>query len=146
MINIPLNKEFNIQQGDYDAVFCAVGKIIKNAQEWEKEYRECLMVHKIKMDNIERKTLIKINQKMKKKKIINEKQYNILAEIIDYRNRINHEFFIENMENSKTEQDWINIDAYLNTVQTIIFEARDIVDKVKNKNSLNYIPPRTLFD
>ena len=138
--------ELDIPAYDYDAVYKAIGKIIENAQKWEEEYRNCVKMHKIEMNNLERKTLVKINQKLKKKKIITQEEYEILSKIIEERNKINHEFFIVTMKEYEGEEKWEYIKNYLNVVWTIIFEAIDIVKNIANKNNPNYIRAQTFID
>ena len=113
---------------------------------WEEEYRNCVKMHNITMNNLERKTLVKINQKLKKKKIITQEEYVTLSKIIEERNKINHEFFIVTMKNYEGDDKWEYIKNYLNVVWSIIFEARDIVENIANKNNPNHIHVQTMID
>ena len=139
MTQIPMIKHINIKPYDHETLYSAVGKIIENAQEWEKEYRECIIANGISMNTLERKTLIKISQKLKKKKKLTQAQYDDIAQIIELRNRINHSFFIEFADKIKSEQDWFDMEDYLNTVMALIFEARDFANNLKNANNQNHI-------
>ena len=131
-------KLLNIKPYDHEALYSAVGKIIENAQHWEKEYRECLLANGISMKALERKTLIKISQKLLKNKKLTKAQYDIIAQIIELRNRINHSFFIEIAANRKTEQDWFDMEDYLNTIMALIHEARDFTNNLANANDKNH--------
>ncbi len=152
MIKVQMIKSFDIKQDDRGAVYQAVGKIIENAQEWEKEFRICAVSLGVKMNDIERKTLVKINQKLKKKKLVEQREFEILNEIINLRNDVNHTFFIgpinqcKTMDECKTEEDWINLNAYLNTVNSFIFEARDIVNNIMNKDNPNHTHVHNILD
>ena len=44
-----LNREFHIKPYDRESVYNAVGKIIENAQKFEKEYKDCLLKNNIKL-------------------------------------------------------------------------------------------------
>ena len=146
-MQLPLEiNKLEIPAYDYDSVYKAIGKIIESAQMWEEEYRNCVKMHKIEMNNLERKTLVKINQKMKRKKIITQEEYDILSKIIEERNKINHEFFIVTMKEYEGEDKWEYIKNYLNVVWSIIFEARDIVNNITNKNNPKHIHVQTFID
>ena len=146
-MQLPLEiNKLEIPAYDYDAVYKAIGKIIESAQEWEEEYRNCVKMHNITMNNLERKTLVKINQKLKKKKIITQEEYVTLSKIIEERNKINHDFFIVTMKNYEGNDKWEYIKNYLNVVWSIIFEARDIVENIANKNNPNHIHVQTMID
>ena len=152
MLKVKMIKSFNIKQYERAAVYQAVGAIIENAQNWEKEFRICAVSLGVKMNNIERKTLVKINQKLKKKKLIVQREFDVLNEIINLRNDVNHTFFIgpidqcKTMNECETEEDWANLNAYLNTVNSLIFEARDIVNNITNKDNPNHTHVYNILD
>lgn len=152
MLKVKMIKNFDIKQYDHDAVYQAVGKIIENAQNWEKEFRICAVSLGVKMNDIGRKTLVKINQKLKKKKLVKQREFDVLNEIINLRNDVNHTFFIgpieqcKTMDKCKTEEDWINLNAYLNTVNSLIFEARDIVNNITNRDNPNHTHVHNILD
>ena len=141
-----LNKFFDIKPYDRNEVYLAVGKLIENAQKFEEEYKECLVAYNVKLKKNNNDSLFDCNDKMLKKKLITERQHFILAKIAYYRNEINHSFFINNLDSCKTEEDWTNINTYLNTIMDLIFEGRDIIANKINESKKFYSPAPTVFD
>ena len=146
MTKIKYPQLFTIKPYEINTVYSAVGEIIEKSQMWEEEYRECVRAFGVKMKDLHRKTLVKINQKLRIRKIISQKEYEALNEVISLRNDINHVFFIKIMKNCRTEEDWDNINSYLNTVITFINEARDLVNNILNQFNPNHIHVRNVFD
>ena len=143
---VPIIENFDVKPYDWEGVFSAVGKIIKNAQEFELEYKNCLKKYDVQLNKKESDSLFECNKKMFKNKHVTVEERNVLARIAFERNRINHSFFIDLMEKCHTEQDWLKINEHLNGVMAIIFEGRDIVENLKNKDKPYFSPIRTIFD
>ena len=141
-----LNREFHIKPYDRESVYIAVGKIIENAQKFEKEYKDCLLKNNIKLKKKKNDSLFDCNKKMLKKGLLTFSQQDILAKIAVIRNEVNHSFFIDKMSAGKTEEDWADIDNYLNVAMALIFEGRDIISNIMKRNDELYVPARTIFD
>ena len=143
---VPIIENFDVKPYDWEGVFSAVGKIIKNAQEFEQDYKDCLKAYGVKLNDKESDSLFECNKKMFKNKHVTVEERNVLARIAFERNRINHSFFIELMKNCHTEQEWLAINKHLKGVMTLINEGRDIVENLKNKDKPYFSPIRTIFD
>ena len=143
---VPIIEHFDVKPYDWNGIFIAVGKIIKSAQEFELEYKECLKKYGVQLNEKESDSLFECNKKMFKKGHITKQERDVLAKIAFERNRINHSFFIEQMTNCHTEQEWLDINKHLKAVMTLVFEGRDIVENIKNKGKPYYSPLKTIFD
>ena len=73
----------------------AIGKIIQAAQEWEQQYKSYVKLIGFEIKNIDKATLNKINKRLYENQIISKKEYEDLDMVIQERNYINHEFFLD---------------------------------------------------
>lgn len=143
--NVPLIKPFNIKPYNRDDVYRAVGKITEVAQKWESLYRECAKSLGLTIKDIERKTLVKINEKLFKSNKITKKEHDVINESIKYRNEITHTIFSV-VNNLSTDEDWDKFNKYLNAIINIIYEAMDVVTNIMNKENPYYIKLKTIHD
>lgn len=141
------NKYFNIKNYPND-IYNAVGQIIKNAQEWEQEYKRLAFMLNIPVKKIGNSSLNKLNEALKKYKLINEKNYIQLKKVIKFRNYINHDFFLSDFKNQfiDFEHKIKALENTLNAAQFLIFEATDFIDnKIDELQGLIIIRP-TVFN
>ncbi len=132
-----IRKFFEIK--DYNDVYCAVGKIIQAAQEWEQHYKNCADVLGLQLKNLQTATLNKINKNLLQTKKINDKDFKNLKFVIDKRNYINHEFFLKPLKHFNLVED------ELNEILFYIFEATDVVSNLIGRKNKAY-PIPTTFD
>ena len=88
---VPIIENFDVKPYDWEGVFSAVGKIIKNAQEFELEYKNCLKKYDVQLNKKESDSLFECNNKMYKKKLITKNQKDVLARIAFERNRVKNQ-------------------------------------------------------
>lgn len=98
------DKYFTIKNLPND-VYNAVGRIIRSAQEWEQKYKKLATVLNISVKNINKSSLNKLNEALKKHNLISKKDYKNLKEAIKIRNYINHEFYLTDFQNSASDYD-----------------------------------------
>lgn len=141
------DKYFTIKNFPND-VYNAVGRIIRSAQEWEQKYKKLATVLNISVKNINKSSLNKLNEALKKHNLISKKDYKNLKEIIKIRNYINHEFYLTDFQNSASDYDIYieTLEKNLNSAQFLIFEATDVIDnKIDQLQGDNIVRP-TIFD
>lgn len=141
------DKYFTIKDFPND-VYNAVGRIIRSAQEWEQKYKNLATVLNISVKNINKSSLNKLNEALKKHNLISKKDYKNLKEIIKIRNYINHEFYLTDFQNSASDYDIYieTLEKNLNSAQFLIFEATDVIDnKIDQLQGDNIVRP-TIFD
>ncbi len=129
-------------------VYNAVGKIIQYSQEFEQDYKNLAKMLKLKIKNLENSSLNRINRKLNEANLISKTEYNVLEKVIDYRNYINHEFYLTDFRktNKSYEEKLESIEQILNTVNFCIFEANDLIkNKVDNLKG-DLITRPTVFD
>lgn len=98
------DKYFTIKNFPND-VYNAVGRIIRSAQEWEQKYKKLATVLNISVKNINKSSLNKLNEALKKHNLISKKDYKDLKKVIRIRNYINHEFYLTDFQNSASDYD-----------------------------------------
>lgn len=140
-------KYFTIKNYPND-IYSAVGQIIKNAQEWEIEYKKLAELLDLPVRNIGRSSLNKLNAALKKHNMISKKEYDDLKEVIKIRNYINHEFYLTDFqkEYGSFEQKIEELEKILNVAQFLIFEATDVIDNIIDKIKENGALRPTVFD
>lgn len=131
-----------------DDVYNAVGQIIKSAQEWEQEYKKLATILNISVKNINKSSLNKLNETLKKHNLISKKDYKNLKEVIKVRNYINHEFYLTDFQNSASDYDIYieTLEKKLNSAQFLIFEATDVIDNKIDKFRGDNIVRPAIFD
>jgi len=141
------NKYFTIQNFP-DDVYNAVGQIIKNAQDMEKEYKKLATMLNVSVKNIDNSSLNKLNEALKKNNSISDKDFNNLKEVIKIRNYINHDFYLKDFQNSAKGYDKYieELEVMLNYAQFLIFEATDVIDNKIDKLQGGSIVRPTIFD
>lgn len=141
------DKYFTIKNLPND-VYNAVGRIIRSAQEWEQKYKKLATVLNISVKNINKSSLNKLNEALKKHNLISKKDYKNLKEVIKIRNYINHEFYLTDFQNSASGYDIYieTLEKNLNSAQFFIFEATDIIDNKIDKLQGDNIVSPTIFD
>lgn len=143
------NKFFNITPNNFpDSIYNAVGQITMNAQNWEEEFKTLAKKLNIRINKVEKLSLNKLNDALKKNNIISSYHYEALKDVINIRNYINHKFFLIDFNNTtKGFDDNINtLCERLNSAQFLIFEARDIISNLIDKlDGINCMRP-TIFD
>ena len=82
-------KFFNIN--GFNDVYMPVGKIIEASQELEQTFKRYAFLKGVKLENLEFRTLNKLNNEFHQKGFYNDELYEKLKFIIDRRNYINHE-------------------------------------------------------
>lgn len=141
------DKYFTIKNFPND-VYNAVGRIIRSAQEWEQKYKKLATVLNISVKNINKSSLNKLNEALKKHNLISKKDYKNLKEVIKIRNYINHEFYLTDFQNSASGYDIYieTLEKNLNSAQFFIFEATDVIDNKIDKLQGDNIVRPTIFD
>lgn len=141
------DKYFTIKNLPND-VYNAVGRIIRSAQEWEQKYKKLATVLNISVKNINKSSLNKLNEALKKHNLISKKDYKNLKEVIKIRNYINHEFYLTDFQNSASDYDIYieTLEKNLNSAQFWIFEATDVIDNKIDKLQGDNIVRPTIFD
>lgn len=141
------DKYFTIKNFPND-VYNAVGRIIRSAQEWEQKYKKLATVLNISVKNINKSSLNKLNEALKKHNLISKKDYKNLKEVIKIRNYINHEFYLTDFQNSASDYDIYieTLEKNLNSAQFLIFEATDVIDNKIDKFQGDNIVRPTIFD
>lgn len=141
------DKYFTIKNFPND-VYNAVGRIIRSAQEWEQKYKKLATVLNISVKNINKSSLNKLNEALKKHNLISKKDYKNLKEVIKIRNYINHEFYLTDFQNSASDYDIYieTLEKNLNSAQFLIFEATDVIDNKIDKLQGDNIARPTIFD
>lgn len=141
------DKYFTIKNFPND-VYNAVGRIIRSAQEWEQKYKKLATVLNISVKNINKSSLNKLNEALKKHNLISKKDYKNLKEVIKIRNYINHEFYLTDFQNSASDYDIYieTLEKNLNSAQFLIFEATDVIDNKIDKLQGDNIVRPTIFD
>lgn len=133
-----------------DDVYTAVGKITQAAQEWEQRFKELALRCRISAKKVQKYSLNKLNEAIKKKKIIDNKTFDDLKKVIDIRNEINHTFFLEKMHETEIYDSHSEkleaLQTYFNAAQYLIFEATDVIcNKIDELNGIK-IMRSTIFD
>lgn len=129
-------------------VYRAVGEIIKNSQDFEQSYKELARLLEVNVKNIDGSSLNKLNEALKKNKLIDEKEFNELKEVIKIRNYVNHKFYLEDFRKKygSYEEMIAELEGILNKTQFLIFEAIDVIDnKIDKLRGINIVRP-TVFD
>lgn len=141
------DKYFTIKDFPND-VYNAVGRIIRSAQEWEQKYKKLATVLNISVKNINKSSLNKLNEALKKHNLISKRDYKNLKEVIKIRNYINHEFYLTDFQNSASDYDIYieTLEKKLNSAQFLIFEATDVIDNKIDKLQGDNIVRPTIFD
>lgn len=142
-----LNNYFTIKDYPGD-VYRAVGEIIKNSQDFEQSYKELARMLEVKVKNIDGSSLNKLNEALKSEKLIDEKEFNQLKEVIKIRNYVNHKFYLEDFqkEYGGYENKIAALEEILNKAQFLIFEAIDVIDNKIDKLCGKTIMRPTVFD
>ncbi len=140
-------KIFTIKDYPND-VYAAVGRIIRLSQEWEEEYKKLARLLRVRVKKVEKSSLNKLNEALKKEKLLTDKEFNDLKTVIEMRNYINHRFFLTDFQkqHASYEEGIADLENILNTAYFFICEATDLVsnkiDALENKGC----PRPTVFD
>lgn len=103
--------------------YLAVGKIIQISQQWENEFRELCELCNCKIANLETATLNKQNDRLHDDKVFNDEEYEKLGKVIELRNHINHQFFLDDDWHYPLEE----VEETLNSIYYLINEGRDYI-------------------
>lgn len=142
-----VEKIFTIKDYPND-VYTAVGKIIQISQEWEEEYKKLARLLQITVKKIEKSSLNKLNEALKKEGMLTDKEFGDLKEVIRMRNYINHQFFLTDFKKQYASYDeGIMVqENILNAIYFFICEATDMIsnkiDILENRGCLR----PTVFD
>ncbi len=131
-----------------DDVYCAVGKIIKAAQEFEQDFKNLTKRLDLSVKNISNSSLNKLNDALKTNGIVGEDCYEKMKKVIYARNYINHTFFIEDFNDTSLPYDEKikKLEDKLLSALFMIFEANDVINNIFDKlNGINITRP-TIFD
>lgn len=128
----------DIKVKSIDDVYLAVGKIIQISQEWENEFCELCEICNCKIPNLETATLNKQNNRLRGDRVFNEDEYEKLGKVIELRNHINHQFFLDNDWHYPLEE----VEETLNGIYYLINEGRDYIANKINKLKGNGIGQR----
>lgn len=118
-----IEKFFNIN--GFNDVYMPVGKIIEASQELEQTFKRYAFLKGVKLENLEFRTLNKLNNEFHQKGFYNDELYEKLKFIIDRRNYINHELFLELKTNIV---DYKKVSDNLNATLFLINEAFDLIE------------------
>ena len=141
------NQYFTIKDYPND-IYNAVGQIIKASQEWEVKYKKLAVKLELPVKNIDNSSLNKLNDALKKHNIIIEKDYNNLKKVIEIRNYINHDFFIDKFDRNYDDYDLKikEMQNFLNATMFLIYEATDVIDNKIDELNGSTIKRPTVFD
>ncbi len=142
------NQFFTIQNYP-DDIYNAVGRITKSAQEWEDRFKKLISeLHIVADKKIEKLSLNKLNETLKKNQFINQREYENIRKVIEIRNYINHTFFLKDFNNTynSCEEKIAMLSKNLKNAQFLIFEATDIIDNMIDKLQGKSIMRPTVFD
>lgn len=131
-----------------DDVYTAVGKIIRLSQEWERDFKRLAAMLEVGIDKIEKRSLNKLNEALKKEKKFSGKEFSDLQSVIDKRNDINHTFFLEEFgKDYESYDDRIaQLERVLNETWFLICEATDVIcNRIDALNGGTVMRP-TVFD
>ena len=131
-----------------DDVFNAVGRIIKAAQELEKDFKNLAELYCVNVKNLNTSSLNVLNGKLKKENCFTSEEFDDLAKIIKERNDINHYFFIKDFcdESEPYDKKILTIENKLNRIMNLICEADDAVNnKIDLKNGGGSTPRPTII-
>lgn len=135
------NKGFDIK--DCDDIYKAIGKIIESAQEWERDYKKLAKMLNIEIENIDTSSLNRINNRLFEENKLSQKDYDNLKQVINDRNFINHEFFLEYRQACN---EYKEIGNRLSHILFLIHEANDVIcNKIDGLKGSSIIRP-TVFD
>ncbi len=142
-----MEKFFEIKDYPND-IYNAVGQIIKSSQEFEQVFKELARKLKVSIKDINISSLNRINKKLEAQNLISKEDYNNLSKVIEIRNRINHEFFLNDFLKSFScyEEKISTLNNILNVSQFAIFEATDVVNNKLDKLNGDNIMRPTIFD
>ena len=142
-----VEKIFTIQEYPKD-VYTAAGRLIRLSQEWEEEYKKLARLLQISVRKIEKSSLNKLNEALKKEGMLTDKEFGDLKEVIRMRNYINHQFFLTDFKKQYASYDeGIMVqENILNAIYFFICEATDMIsnkiDILENRGCLR----PTVFD
>lgn len=128
----------------YNDVYSAVGKIIEASQELEQTFKEYANCKNVNIENVGTATLNKLNNEFYKNKFYDEKLYKDLKTIIEKRNYINHEIFVELKKTTIREYDKISNE--LNNILFLIYEASDFIQNFIDEINGQFGNRPTIFD
>ena len=117
-------KFFNINE--FNDVYIPVGKIIEASQELEQTFKRYAFLKGVKLENLEFRALNKLNNEFHQKGFYDNELYEKLKDIIDRRNFINHNLFLELKKTNIT--DYNKVSANLNITLFLIYEASDLIE------------------
>lgn len=126
---------------EHNDIYKCVGKIIEAAQEWEADFKSLAKLLKIELPNdvIDKSSLNRLNNELKKFDKISDKDFENLSKVIDKRNYINHQLFL-------AKKSYQEIEDILNDTIFYIYEANDVIsNKIDSLNGSSIIRP-TVFD
>lgn len=135
-------KFFEIKE--YNDIYKAVGKIIEASQELEQTFKRYALLKEVKLKDLETSTLNKLNNEFHQKGFYDDELYKNLKFIIDRRNYINHELFLELRKTNVV--DYNKVSDSLNNTLFLIFEASDLIENIIDDSSGRLGNRPTIFD
>ena len=132
-------KYFNIKS--YDDFYMAVGKTVEAVQKWESRYKQFVQLIGIEIEGLGTATLGKINNKLLKENKIDQRTYNNLNKVIEMRNYIYHDFFLDKPVPLND-----SVENKLNEIYFYIFEATDVVENLIDQLTGCNCKRPTIFD
>lgn len=118
----------NFEIKDRNDVYTGVGHLIEDAQDLERVYKEVAMKLNLKVKNISKSSLNKLNDALKKANVLDERMYKILGKVIEKRNYINHYFFVNDFYRPVEE-----LADMLDKIQFLIYEATDVISNIVDR-------------
>ncbi len=142
-----MQKYFIIKDFPSD-VYRAVGQIIKSSQELEEIFKKLAKLLNISIKNLNTSSLNRINKKLKEQNLILQEDYDNLSKVINVRNYINHDFFLNDFikKYDSYEEKLSTLECILNFSQFVIFEADDVINNKIDVLKGGTIMRPTFFD
>lgn len=139
-----MTQEKFFEINEFNDIYKAVGKIIESSQELEKTFKRYAFFKGVKLENLELSTLNKLNNEFHKKGFYDDELYEKLKFIIDRRNYINHELFLELRKTNIL--DYNKVSDNLNATLFLIYEASDLIQNFIDEINGRIGNRPTIFD
>ena len=139
-----MTQEKFFEINEFNDIYKAVGKIIESSQELEKTFKRYAFFKGVKLENLELSTLNKLNNEFHKKGFYDDELYEKLRFIIDRRNYINHELFLELRKTNIL--DYNKVSDNLNATLFLIYEASDLIQNFIDEINGQFGNRPTIFD
>lgn len=139
-----MTQEKFFEINEFNDIYKVVGKIIESSQELEKTFKRYTFFKGVKLENLELSTLNKLNNEFHKKGFYDDELYEKLKFIIDRRNYINHELFLELRKTNIL--DYNKVSDNLNATLFLIYEASDFIQNFIDEINGQFGNRPTIFD